>query len=184
MQGAINAAEAILREHPDYFMPQQFQNPANPDVHRRTTANEIINVVGDRLSALVVGVGTGGTATGAGEILKQQIKGLKVFAVEPAESPVFSGGKPGPHKIQGIGAGFIPPVFKREVVDKILPVAYPEARAMTKRLAELEGIMCGVSSGAILHAACGVAQELGRGKRVLAVLPDTGERYLSTELFS
>jgi cysteine synthase A len=184
MQGAINAAEAILREHPDYFMPQQFQNPANPDVHRRTTANEIINVLGDRLDALVVGVGTGGTATGAGEVLKQQIKGLRVFAVEPAESPVFSGGKPGPHKIQGIGAGFIPPVFKREVVDKILPVAYPEARATTKRLAELEGIMCGVSSGAILHAACGVAQELGRGKRVLAVLPDTGERYLSTELFS
>jgi cysteine synthase A len=183
MQGAIDAAEKIVRDNPEYFMPQQFRNPANPDVHRRTTAREILELVSGRLDALVVGIGTGGTATGAGEILKQEIKNLKVFAVEPAESPVFSGGRPAPHKIQGIGAGFIPQVFKREVVDRIIPIAYPEARAATRRLAELEGILCGVSSGAILHAATIVAQELGRGQRILAILPDTGERYLSTDLF-
>jgi cysteine synthase len=184
MQGAINKAEEIVRENPGYFMPQQFKNPANPEIHRVTTAKEILEVVGDRLDALVIGVGTGGTATGAGEVLKQRIKSLKVVAVEPAESPVFSGGKPGPHKIQGIGAGFIPDVFNPEVVDRFIPVSYDDARTSARRLAEQEGILCGVSSGAILHAGCMVAQELGRGKRLLAILPDTGERYLSTELFS
>lgn len=184
MAGAITAAEKILAAHPDYFMPQQFRNSANPDAHRRTTAKEILAVTGSRLDALVVGIGTGGTVTGTGEILKKEIPGLKVFAVEPAESPVFSGGKPGPHRIQGIGAGFIPQVFNRNVVDRILTVNYEEARAVARRLAELEGILCGVSSGAILHAASTVSQELGRGKRTLAILPDTGERYLSTELFS
>lgn len=184
MQGAIRAAERILRENPGYFMPHQFQNPANPDAHRRTTAREILQVVGDRLDALVVGIGTGGTSTGTSEVLKQKIRNLKVFAVEPAESPVFSGGRPGPHKIQGIGAGFVPPIFNREVVDKIITVSFPEAQAATRRLAELEGMVCGISSGAILHAACGVAQELGEGKRVLIILPDTGERYLSTDLFA
>ena len=184
MQGAINKAEEIIREHPDYFMPQQFKNPANPEIHRVTTAKEILEVVGEKLDALVVGVGTGGTATGAGEILKQKIKSLKVFAVEPAESPVFSGGKPGPHKIQGIGAGFVPDVFNLEVVDRFIPVSYDDARSSARRLAEQEGILCGISSGAILHASCLVAQELGLGKRLLAILPDTGERYLSTELFS
>jgi cysteine synthase len=184
MQGAIDAAERICREHPDYFMPQQFRNPANPDVHRRTTAKEILSVMGTRLDALVVGVGTGGTATGTGETLKKELPNLKVFGVEPAESPFFSGGRPGPHKIQGIGAGFMPEVFNREVVDRILLVSYEHARAAARRLAELEGILCGVSSGAILHAATVVAQELGRGKRVLAILPDTGERYLSTDLFA
>ena len=184
MQGAIDKAEEILREHPDYFMPQQFRNPANPDVHRRTTAKEILEMVGDRLDALVVGVGTGGTATGTGEVLKQQIKSLKIVAVEPSDSPVLSGGKPGPHKIQGIGAGFVPENFNKEVVDRLIPVSYEDARAAARRLAEQEGILCGISSGAILHASCTVARELGRGKRVLAILPDTGERYLSTELFS
>ena len=184
MQGAIQKAEEILREHPDYFMPQQFRNPANPDVHRRTTAKEILAVVGDKLDALVVGIGTGGTATGTGETIKQQIRSLKLFAVEPAESPVLSGGKPGPHKIQGIGAGFVPEIFNREVVDRLIPVSYDQAQAAACRLAEQEGILCGVSSGAILHASCMVAQELGRGKRLLAILPDTGERYLSTELFT
>jgi cysteine synthase A len=184
MAGAITAAEKILAAHPDYFMPQQFSNPANPAMHRRTTAKEILEVVGTSLDALVVGIGTGGTVTGTGEILNEEIPGLKVFAVEPAESPVFSGGKPGPHRIQGIGAGFIPQVFNRNVVDQILTVHYEEARAVARRLAELEGILCGVSSGAILHAASTVSQELGRGKRTLAILPDTGERYLSTELFS
>ena len=184
MAGAITAAEKILAAHPEYFMPQQFSNPANPAMHRRTTAKEIIDVVGPSLDALIVGIGTGGTVTGTGEILKKEIPGLKVFAVEPAESPVFSGGKPGPHRIQGIGAGFIPQVFNRNVVDRIITVHYEEARAVARRLAELEGILCGVSSGAILHAAGTVSQELGRGKRTLAILPDTGERYLSTELFS
>jgi cysteine synthase len=183
MQGAINAAEKILREHPDYFMPQQFRNPANPDIHRRTTAKEILSVVGSRLDALVVGIGTGGTATGAGEALKKELPELKIHAVEPAESPFFSGGRPGPHKIQGIGAGFMPQIFNREVVDRIVLVSYEHARIASRRLAELEGILCGVSSGAILHAALGVAQDLGKGKRVLAILPDTGERYLSTDLF-
>jgi len=184
MQGAIDAAEKICREHPDYFMPQQFRNPANPDVHRRTTAKEILSVTGSKLDALVVGIGTGGTATGTGETLKKELPNLQVFGVEPAESPFFSGGRPGPHKIQGIGAGFMPQIFNREVVDRIVLVSYEHARAASRRLAELEGILCGVSSGAILHAAAGVAQELGRGKRVLAILPDTGERYLSTDLFA
>jgi len=184
MQGAIDKAEELVRQHPDYFMPQQFRNPANPEVHRKTTAKEILDVLGENLDALVVGLGTGGTATGTGEILKQKIKSLKVFAIEPAESPVFSGGKAGPHKIQGIGAGFIPEVFNRKVVDRFIPVSYDDARNAARRLAEQEGILCGISSGAILHASCTVAQELGRGKRLLAILPDTGERYLSTELFS
>jgi len=184
MQGAIEKAEEILREHPEYFMPQQFRNPANPEIHRKTTAKEILEVTGDKLDALVVGIGTGGTATGTGEIIKKQIKSLKLFAVEPSDSPVLSGGKPGPHKIQGIGAGFVPEIFNKEVVDRLIPVSYDDARKAARRLAELEGILCGVSSGAILHAACMIAQELGRGKRLLAILPDTGERYLSTELFS
>lgn len=184
MQGAIDKAEEILRQHPDYFMPQQFKNPSNPEIHRKTTAKEILEVLGDRLDALVVGVGTGGTATGAGEIVKHKIKSLKVFGVEPAESPIFSGGKPGPHKIQGIGAGFIPDVLNREIVDRFIPVSYNDACAGARRLAEQEGILCGISSGAILHASCAVAPELGHGKRLLAILPDTGERYLSTELFS
>jgi cysteine synthase A len=184
MQGAIDKAEELVRENPDYFMPQQFKNPANPEVHRRTTAKEILEVCGVKLDALVIGVGTGGTATGAGEILKQKISSLRVFAVEPADSPVFSGGKPGPHKIQGIGAGFIPEIFNRKVVDRFIPVSYDDARSAAQRLAEQEGILCGISSGAILHASCLAASELGSGKRLLAILPDTGERYLSTELWS
>jgi len=183
MQGAINAAEKIVRENPGYFMPQQFRNPSNPDVHRRTTAQEILSTLDSKLDGLVVGIGTGGTVTGTGEVLKKAIPNLKVYAVEPAESPFFSGGKPGPHRIQGIGAGFKPEIFNREAVDRIVTVEYEQARTASRRLAELEGILCGVSSGAILHAAMTVAQELGRGKRVLAILPDTGERYLSTDLF-
>lgn len=184
MQGAIDKAEELVRDNPGYYMPQQFKNPANPDVHRRTTANEILEVCGEKLDALVIGVGTGGTATGTGEILRKKIKELKLFAVEPADSPVFSGGKAGPHKIQGIGAGFIPEIFNRNVVDRFIPVSWDDARSASRRLAEQEGILCGISSGAILHASCLVASELGRGKRLLAVLPDTGERYLSTELWS
>jgi cysteine synthase len=184
MQGAIDKAEELVRNNPDYFMPQQFRNPANPEVHRKTTAKEILDVCGNALDALVVGVGTGGTATGTGEILKETMQSLKLVAVEPADSPVFSGGKPGPHKIQGIGAGFIPEIFNRDVVDRFIPVSYDDARHAARRLAEQEGIVCGISSGAILHAGCLVASELGRSKRLLAILPDTGERYLSTELWS
>jgi cysteine synthase A len=184
MQGAINKAEEILQEHPEYFMPQQFRNPANPEIHRKTTAKEILDVVGGKLDAIVVGIGTGGTATGTGEILKGQINGLKLYAVEPTDSPVLSGGRPGPHKIQGIGAGFVPEILNRNLIDGLFAVSYEDARALSRRLAEQEGILCGVSSGAILHASCIVAQELGSGKRLLAILPDTGERYLSTELFS
>jgi len=184
MQGAINKAKEILAEHPDYFMPQQFENPANPEIHRKTTAQEILQVVGTNLDALVVGIGTGGTATGTGEVIKQQIKHMKLFAVEPSDSPVLSGGKAGWHKIQGIGAGFIPEVLNRDVIDRILAIDYEDASSAAHRLAEQEGILCGISSGAILHASCIVAQELGRGTRLLAILPDTGERYLSTEWFS
>src|SRR5215831_3257317 len=184
MQGAIDKAEELVRQNPGYFMPQQFKNPANPEIHRKTTAKEILDTCGDNLDALVVGVGTGGTATGTGEAIKQKLDSVKVFAVEPADSPVFSGGKAGPHKIQGIGAGFIPEIFNRKVVDRFIPVSYDDARNAARRLAEQEGILCGVSSGAILHASCLVASELGRGKRLLAILPDTGERYLSTELWS
>jgi cysteine synthase len=184
MQGAIDKAEELVRENPGYFMPQQFKNPANPEIHRKTTAKEILDVCGDNLDALVVGVGTGGTATGAGEILKQQIRSLNLFAVEPADSPIFSGGRAGPHKIQGIGAGFVPEIFNKNVVDRFIPVSYDDARSAARCLAEQEGILCGISSGAILHASCLVAPELGHGKRVLAILPDTGERYLSTELWS
>jgi cysteine synthase A len=184
MQGAIDKAEELVLQNPGYFMPQQFKNPANPEVHRKTTANEILEVCDEKLDALVVGVGTGGTATGTGEILKQKIKSIQIVAVEPADSSVFSGGKAGPHKIQGIGAGFIPAIFNRNAVDRFIPVSYDDARGGARRLAEQEGILCGVSSGAILHASCIVASELGRGKRMLAILPDTGERYLSTELWS
>jgi cysteine synthase A len=183
MQGAIKKAEEILQEHPDYFMPQQFRNSANPQIHRETTAQEILRVVDGKLNALVVGVGTGGTATGTGEILKQKIEDLKLFVVEPADSPVLSGGKPGMHSIQGIGAGFVPEVLNRRVIDRIITVTDEEAASAAHRLAAREGILCGISAGAILHASCIAARELGKGKRVLAILPDTGERYLSTDWF-
>src|SRR5262245_12512520 len=165
-------------------MPQQFRNPANPKIHRETTAREILEVVGSELDALVLGIGTGGTATGVGEVIKQQIKHVKLIAIEPSDSPVLSGGKPGWHKIQGIGAGFVPEVLNRSVIDRVITVSNEEAAAAAHRLAEQEGILCGISSGAVIHAGCIVAQELGRGKRLLAILPDTGERYVSTDWFS
>jgi len=183
MQGAINKAEEIIRENPDYFMPQQFRNPANPQIHRETTAREILHVIGGKLDVLVVGVGTGGTATGVGEILKQNIENVKLFVVEPADSPVLSGGRSGTHQIQGIGAGFVPEVLNRTVIDRIITVTDEEAAAAAHRLAEDEGILCGISSGAIIHACCIAAREFGPGKRILAILPDTGERYLSTDWF-
>jgi cysteine synthase A len=183
MHGAIEKAEELAREHPEYFMPQQFRNPANPEAHRTTTAREILNVLGDRLDALVAGVGTGGTVTGTGEVLKEAIPRLRVYAVEPEESPVLSGGQASPHQIQGIGAGFVPEILNLDIVDAVVPVSYESARRAARLLAGTEGILSGVSSGAILHAAMSIARELGEGKTVLAVLPDSGERYLSTELF-
>jgi cysteine synthase A len=183
MQGAINKAMEILAEHPDYFMPQQFRNPANPKIHRETTAKEILHVVDGKLDALIVGVGTGGTATGLGEAIKQKIPGMKLLVVEPADSAVLSGGKPGLHKIQGIGAGFVPEILDREIIDRVIPITDEDAADAAHRLAEEEGILCGISAGAILHASCAVAKELGRGKRLLAILPDSGERYLSMDWF-
>jgi len=184
MSGAISKAEQLVEENPVYFMPQQFKNEANPEIHRRTTAQEILNQVGDKVHAFVAGVGTGGTVTGVGEVLKRELPDVKIIAVEPKESPVLSGGKPGPHKIQGIGAGFVPDVINMEVVDQIVQVNKGEAECMALGLVRKEGILCGISSGAAFFAALQVAKELGPGKNVVVILPDTGERYLSTDLFT
>jgi cysteine synthase A len=181
MRGAIALAQALVEEH-GYFMPQQFQNLANPEVHRRTTAAEILEQVG-HLDAFVGGVGTGGTITGVGEILKGRLPAVHIVAVEPAASPVLSGGQPGRHKIQGIGAGFVPDILNRDVIDEIIQVAEEDAVDTARRLAREEGILVGISSGAATWAALGVAQRLGEGKVVVVVLPSTGERYLSTGLF-
>ena len=179
MQGAIDKAEEILNEHPDYFMPQQFQNPANPDVHRRTTALEILDAVDGRLDAFVAGVGTGGTLTGVGEVLKAKLPGVKVVAVEPTRSPVLSGGKPRPHGIQGIGASFVPGVLNTAIIDRIVQVRDEDATAWARRLTREEGLLVGISAGAAVFAACAVAAELAPTQLVVTVLPDTGERYLS-----
>ena len=184
MSGAISKAEKLVEENPAYFMPQQFKNAANPEIHRRTTAQEILNQVGGTVHAFVAGVGTGGTVTGVGEVLKRELPDVKIIAVEPEESPVLSGGKPGPHKIQGIGAGFVPDVINMEVVDQIVQVNKGEAECMAIGLVRSEGILCGISSGAAFFAAHQVAKELGPGKTVVVILPDTGERYLSTDLFT
>ncbi|GAF24832.1 cysteine synthase A [Neomoorella thermoacetica] len=183
MKGAVDKANELVRENPGYFMPQQFENPANPAIHRQTTAREILEQMDSKVDAFVAGVGTGGTLTGVGEVLKKEIPGVRIVAVEPAASPVLSGGQPGPHKIQGIGAGFVPPVLRREVVDEIITVTNEDAMETARRLAREEGLLVGISSGAAAFAALQVARRLGRGKRVLAIAPDTGERYLSTELF-
>jgi cysteine synthase len=184
MKGAIERAEQLLREIPDGFMPQQFNNPANPAIHRATTANEIIEDTDARLDAFVAGVGTGGTITGVGEVLKQRLRSVSLVAVEPKDSPVLSGGKPAPHPIQGIGAGFVPAVLNTEIIDRIIPVEYEDAKRIARRLAREEGILCGISSGAICWGALQVAREMGAGKRVVALLPDLGERYLSTDVYA
>jgi cysteine synthase A len=184
MKGAITAAEQLLKETPDSFIPMQFNNPANPAIHRSTTALEIIEDTDALLDALVAGVGTGGTITGVGEVLKDRLRDVKLIAVEPKDSPLLSGGVPGPHQIQGIGAGFIPAVLNMEIIDRIVPVEYADAKDLTRRLASEEGILCGVSSGAICWAALKIASEMGEGKRVVAILPDFGERYLSTDVFA
>jgi cysteine synthase A len=184
MKGAIAHAERLVAESGNAFMPSQFDNPANPAVHRTTTAVEVVRDTDAKLDAFVCGVGTGGTAAGVGAVLKGAVgSGVLVVAVEPADSPVLSGGAPGPHKIQGIGAGFVPANYDPSVVDRVVQVTYDDAVARARELARMEGILVGISSGAILHAALQVARELGPGKRVVSVVCDSGERYLSTPLF-
>ncbi len=183
MKGAIEKAEELVNEK-GYFQPQQFDNPANPQVHKETTGPEIVNDFGDKeLHYFVVGVGTGGTISGAGEVLKKNFSDIKNIVVEPAESPVLSGGEPGPHKIQGIGAGFVPGIYNQAVVDEVRQASNDEAFSMAIRLAKEEGIFCGISSGANMHVALHIAREAGPDKNVLVILPDTGERYISTDLF-
>ena len=184
MQGAIEAAQEKVAKSDNAFLPNQFENMANPDIHRKTTAPEILNALDGQVDILVSGVGTGGTITGASQVLKSVNPDFKAIAVEPAESPVLSGGSPGLHKIQGIGAGFIPDTLDLSVVDEVIPVASEEALTMARNLASQEGILAGISSGAAIHAALSAAKRPeNRGKRMVAILPSTGERYLSTPLF-
>jgi cysteine synthase A len=182
MTGAVYAAQELIRTNKGYFMPQQFQNPANPEVHRRTTAREILRATDGRIDAFVAGVGTGGTITGVGEVLKRELPGVLVVAVEPAKSQVLAGGKAGIHGIQGIGASFVPGVLDREVYDELIAVRDEDAYAMTARLTREEGLLVGISSGANVWASLQVGKRLGAGKRVVTMLCDTGERYLSVNL--
>jgi cysteine synthase A len=182
--GAIEKAEELLRKNKNAFMPQQFKNPANPAVHRKTTAEEIWRDTDGKVDIFVAGVGTGGTITGVGEFLKGKKPSVKVIAVEPADSPVLSGGKANPHKIQGIGAGFVPEVLNIRIYDEIFKVTNEQAFAMARRLSKEEGILAGISSGAAVQAAVEIAKRMdNKGKLIVVILPDTGERYLSTPLF-
>ena len=184
MRGAVKKARELAEQIPGSFIPQQFENPANPGIHRRTTAQEIWEDTGGKLDILIAGVGTGGTVTGVGEVLKKKKPAVKICAVEPAASPVLSGGKPGPHKIQGIGAGFVPGVLNTGVIDEIIRVTDEEAFSTARDLAKTEGLLAGVSSGAAAFAALRTAlKPENAGKTIIVILPDTGERYLSTGLF-
>jgi len=184
MKGAINKAKELAETTPDSFIPGQFSNPSNPAVHRKTTALEIWNDTDGQIDIFVSGVGTGGTITGVGEVLKQKNPAIKIVAVEPADSPVLSGGKPGPHKIQGIGAGFVPDVFNADIVDEIIGVQNDQAFETSRKLAATEGLLIGISSGAAAYAATQLAKRPeNSGKTIVVLLPDTGERYLSTVLF-
>jgi len=183
MKGAVKKAEEILAATPNGFMPQQFENPANPEVHRKTTALEILEATESRLDGFVAGVGTGGTITGCARVLKERLKHVEVCAVEPDQSPVLSGGKPGPHKIQGIGAGFVPDVYDGKYIDRVIQVPYEACLQTSRRLAREEGVFVGVSSGAACWAALQLARELGEGKRIVCILPSLGERYLTHELY-
>jgi cysteine synthase A len=183
MKGAVAKAEAILAETPDGFLPQQFKNPANPRIHRETTAKEILEALDGKLDAFVAAVGTGGTVTGVGETLKELNGDILVVAVEPEKSAVLSGGSPGPHKIQGIGAGFVPDVLDRNVIDRVVTVTEDDAFGTAKRSATEEGLFIGISAGANVWAACEVAKELGEGKTVVTILCDGGEKYISVEQF-
>ena len=183
MKGSIKEAESIVGQNPSYFMPDQFSNPANPAMHRKTTALEIWDALEGKFDAFVAAVGTGGTITGCGEVFKERNPRIQVIAVEPSGSPVLSGGDPGPHKIQGIGAGFVPKVLNRKMLDRVITVTDDEAYQTSKVLAKKEGLLVGISSGANVFAAQKVAQELGPGKNVVTVLCDTGERYISIEKY-
>ncbi|MEH7546987.1 MULTISPECIES: cysteine synthase A [Bacillaceae] len=181
MKGAIAKAEELVKEH-GYFLPQQFKNQANPEVHRRTTGREIVEQM-DQLDAFVSGIGTGGTITGAGSVIREKFPEAKIIAVEPKDSPVLSGGNPGPHKLQGLGAGFVPDTLNTNIYDEVIQISTEEAFEASRRAAREEGILGGISSGAAISAALKVAKELGKGKKVLAIIPDNGERYLSTPLY-
>jgi cysteine synthase A len=184
MPGTIRKAEQLVAENATYFMPQQFKNPSNPEIHRLTTAEEIWRDTEGMVDILVSGVGTGGTITGVAEVIKKRKPEFKAIAVEPVDSPVLSGGKPGPHKIQGIGAGFVPDVLRTDLIDEIIKVTNEDAGIMARRLAREEGILAGISSGAATWAALEIAKRpQNKGKLIVVVLPDTGERYLSTWLF-
>jgi cysteine synthase len=185
MSGAVKKAEALVKADSRYFMPQQFKNPANPQIHRQTTAEEIWRDTDGEVDILVAGVGTGGTITGIAEVIKKKKPSFKAIAVEPKDSPVLSGGKPGPHKIQGIGAGFIPDVLNTKIIDEVLTVSNEDATGTCRKLARQEGILAGISSGAAAFAALEVAKrQENKGKLIVVIFPDTAERYLSTELFN
>ncbi len=184
MTGAIEKAEELVAEHPNSFMPQQFKNPANPEAHRKTTANEIWVDTDGKVDAFVAGIGTGGTITGCGQVFKEKNKDVQIVGVEPEDSPVLSGGKPGPHKIQGIGAGFVPDILDKSVIDEIVKVSNSNAMTTSRQLAAKEGILVGISSGANMWAALQVAKRPeNKGKTIVVILCDIGDRYISTELF-